>query len=275
MSQLLALLASIFYGVGDFAGGLGARRMSPWRVTVWSLVLAMPLLLFGLLVFGWDEVRAADIGFGAVAGLFGVVGIVALYSALAAGTMSIVSPMTGVLIAAIPVVWGLVAGEAISARQWIGIVVALAAIALVARDRTDARLTPAVVLTGLVAAVALSGFFIALDQTAEASGQWPLVVENAVALGLGLLVLAVLGELAPPPRDALPVVAFAGNATVAASMAALVALQTGPLGITVVLTSIYPAFTALAAVIVLHERPTAVQRIGIVLALVAAALLVA
>jgi drug/metabolite transporter (DMT)-like permease len=57
-------------------------------------------------------------------------------------------------------------------------------------------------------------------------------------------------------------------------MAALFALQTGPLGITVVLTSIYPAFTVIAAVVVLRERPTALQRSGIVLALVAAVLLV-
>ena len=275
MSQVLAVLASVLYGIGDFAGGLGARKMSPWRVSVWSLLLALPLVFVGLFIVGWDEVTTADIGYGAVAGVFGFIGIVALYGALAAGTMSIVSPMTGALIALIPVVWGLVAGETISGRQWIGIVVAIIAITLVAWDRTHAKLTPAVMLTGLVAAVALSGFFIALDHTAEASGQWPLVVENAVALGLGFVVLVFRKELSPPPREALPVIAVAGNGTVAASMAALLALQTGPLGITVVLTSIYPAFTVIAAVIVLHERPTVMQRGGIVLALVAAALLVA
>jgi len=275
VSQVLAVLASVLYGIGDFAGGLGARKMTPWSVTVWSLLLALPLVFVGLFIVGWDEVTTADIGYGAVAGVFGFIGIVALYGALAAGTMSIVSPMTGALIALIPVVWGLVAGETISGRQWIGIVVAIIAITLVAWDRTHAKLTPAVMLTGLVAAVALSGFFIALDHTAEASGQWPLVVENAVALGLGFVVLVFRKELSPPPREALPVIAVAGNGTVAASMAALLALQTGPLGITVVLTSIYPAFTVIAAVIVLHERPTVMQRGGIVLALVAAALLVA
>ena len=273
MSQLLALLASVLYGIADFAGGVGARKISPWRVTVWSLLLALPLLFIGLFLVGWDEVTTADIGYGAVAGVFGFIGIVALYGALAAGTMSIVSPMTGALIASIPVVWGLMAGEAISGRQWIGIVVAIVAIVLVAWDRSHAKLTPAVMLTGLVAAVALSGFFIALDHTAEASGLWPLVVDNGVALGLGFVVLLFLKELSPPPREALPVVALAGNGTVAASMAALLALQTGPLGITVVLMSIYPAFTAIAAVVVLHERPTVMQRGGIVLALLAAALL--
>lgn len=274
MSQILAVLASILYGVADFAGGLGSRRMSPWRVTVWSLVLAMPLLVVGLFVLGWDEVTASDIGYGALAGVFGVIGIVALYGALAAGTMSLVSPMTGALVALIPVVWGVTAGEEISGRQWIGIVVAIVAISLVAWGRSQAKFTPAVMLTTLVAATALSGFFIALDYTAEAAGQWPLVVEIAVALVLGLVVLAFAKDLSPPPREAIPVIALAGNGTVAASMAALVALQTGPLGITIVLTSIYPVFTVIAAVVVLHERPTATQRSGIALALVAATLLV-
>ena len=57
-------------------------------------------------------------------------------------------------------------------------------------------------------------------------------------------------------------------------MTILLALQTGPLGINTVLTSLYPAFTALAAVVFLHERPTVGQRIGILLALLAAVVLV-
>jgi uncharacterized membrane protein len=170
MSQVLAALASVLYGIADFAGGVGARKMSTWRVTVWSHLLAIPLLLIGLFVIGWDEVTAADIGYGAVAGVFGFIGIVALYGALAAGTMSIVSPITGALTALIPVVWGLAAGENISSRQWIGIVVAIVAITLVAWDHAHATLTIGVVLRGLVASVALSGFFIALDHTAE--GVW-------------------------------------------------------------------------------------------------------
>jgi drug/metabolite transporter (DMT)-like permease len=274
MSQLLALLASVLYGIADFAGGVGARKISPWRVAVWSLLFALPLLVIGLFLIGWDEVTTADIGYGAVAGVFGFSGIVALYRALAAGTMSIVSPITGVLIALIPVVWGLAAGETIAGRQWIGIVVAIVAIVLVAWDHTEAKLTSGVVLSGLVASVSLSGFFIALDHTAEASGLWPLVVDNGVSIGLGLVIVLFLKELSPPPREALPVVALSGIGTVGASMAALLALQTGPLGITVVLMSIYPAFTAIAAVVVLHERPTVMQRGGIALALLAVALLV-
>jgi len=275
MSQFFAGLASVFYGIADFAGGVGARKMSTWSVAFWSLLLGMPLLLIGLVAFGWDEVTAADIGYGALAGVFGFITVVALYGALAAGTMSIVSPITGALTALIPVVWGLVAGEVIAGRQWIGIVVAIVAIALISWDHAHAKLTIGVVLRALVASVALSGFFIALDHTAEASGQWPLVAERLVGLGLGLAVLLFLRELSPPRREAFPVVAIAGNGSAAADIAVLLAFQTGPLGISVVLTSIYPVFTAIAAIVVLRERPTVMQCIGIVLALVGAVMLVA
>ncbi len=76
--------------------------------------------------------------------------------------------------------------------------------------------------------------------------QWPLIAGRAVSITLGLAILLVLGELSPPNRDAVPTIAVAGNGDAAANIAVLLALQTGPLGISVVLISIYPAFTAVA-----------------------------
>jgi len=273
MSQFLAALASVFYGIADFAGGVGSRKIGAQRVTPWSQLIGMPLIFIGLLVVGWEEVTAGDLGFGALAGAFGFVGMVALYGALAAGTMSIVAPLTGALTALISVGWGLAAGEVITSRQWIGIIVAIVAIALVGWDHTQAKITVAVALRSFTASVAFAAFFITLDYTAEASGQWPLIAGRGVSLVLGFAALWFLRELSPPPRQALPAVTAAGTGDAAANIAVLVALQTGPLGISVVLTSIYPAFTAIAAVIFLHERPTVMQRVGIVSALIAAVLL--
>ena len=53
----------------------------------------------------------------------------------------------------------------------------------------------------------------------------------------------------------------------AANVSIALALQRGPLGISAVLSSLYPAFTAITAVIVLHERPRPGQTVGIVLAM--------
>ena len=65
-----------------------------------------------------------------------------------------------------------------------------------------------------------------------------------------------------------PAAAHGANLFVAA------ALQRGPLGVVSVLSSLYPVVTAVAAVVILRERLTAPQIGGVVLAMIAVALLV-
>lgn len=274
MSNLLAFSSAVLYGVADFAGGLASRSMRAMGVAGWSQVFGLPLLVIGSFIVTADSVSRADVLFGVLGGLFGIVGLVALYGALAAGTMSIVSPLTGALTALIPVVWGVVAGEVISTLQWFGIVLALLAAGLVATDRTHARLSRGVIVRAMVASLGFAAFFIALDQTSEGAGLWPLVAGRTVSIPLALVIGWVTASAAFPTRRVIPVVAAAGNADVAANMTILLALQSGPLGISVVLTSLYPAFTAIAAIIVLRERPTRTQTLGILLALAAGVLLV-
>jgi drug/metabolite transporter (DMT)-like permease len=275
MSQLLAFSSAVLYGVADFAGGLASRSMRAIGVAGWSQVCALPLLVIGTFIVSADDVRPADVWFGALAGLFGIVGLVALYGALAAGTMSIVSPLTGALTALIPVVWGVLDGELISTLQWFGIGIALVAVGFVAADREHTRLSPGVIVRAVIASIGFSAFFIALDQTSQAAGLWPLVAGRAVSIPLALAIAWFSGSAGLAKRGVIPVVAAAGNADLAANITILLALQTGPLGISVVLTSLYPAFTAIAAIIVLRERPTSIQMLGIVLAVAAGALLVA
>ena len=117
------------------------------------------------------------------------------------------SPLTGALTALIPVLWGLVAGEHITSHQWIGIVLAIAAITLVAWDHAHEKLTSAVVIRAIVAALGFSGFFITLSYTAESSGQWPLIAGRAVTIALGFAILLILRDLSRPKRDAVPAVA--------------------------------------------------------------------
>lgn len=274
MSQILSLAAAVLYGVADFSGGLASRTMRAVGVAAWSQLLGVPLLVVGLLVVPATAVTADDLVFGGLAGVFGIVGLVALYGALAAGTMSIVSPLTSALTALIPVVWGLLSGESITTLRWFGILLALVAVALIASDRRSARLTPDVVARAVVASLGFAAFFIALDQTSEASGLWPLVAGRAVSIPLLFAVAIATTAVAFPPRRVLPVVAAAGIGDVAANISILLALQRGPLGISVVLSSLYPAVTALTAIVILRERPTTTQAIGVVLAMTAAVLLV-
>jgi drug/metabolite transporter (DMT)-like permease len=273
MTQFLALSAAALYGVADFAGGLATRSISAWRVTVWSQVFGLPLLAVAILIVGFSDVTTTDLLLGAIAGAFGLVGLVLLYSALAAGSMSVVAPIVGVLAATIPVAWDVADGGEISAIQWMGICVAIGAVLLLASGRADTSITGRVLIQAVGAALAFSVFVIAMSQTSEASGLWPLVPARTVSVVVGFLVLATTSTVALPDGRLLRLVGFIGITEVAAGIAIVLAVQRGPLGINAVISSLYPAFTVLAALIVLKERPGHAQVAGIVLAILAVLLL--
>jgi uncharacterized membrane protein len=273
MTQLLALSAAALYGVADFAGGLASRSISAWRVTVWSQVFGLPLLIISVMIIGSSDVTTTDMALGAVAGLFGLVGLILLYSALAAGSMSIVAPIIGVLAAAIPVAWDVALGGELSYIQWLGIALAISAVVLLASHKSETALTGRVLAQSVGAAVAFAGFVIAMSHTNAASGLWPLVSARAVSIVLGLIVLGTTSTLALPDRRLLRLVVFIGITEVTAGIAIVLSVQRGPLGINAVISSLYPAFTVLAALIVLKERPGHTQVVGIVLAVVAVLLL--
>jgi drug/metabolite transporter (DMT)-like permease len=273
VSQMFAIASAALYGVADFSGGLASRRIPPLGVTAWSQLMGVPLLGIGVVIVSAPAVTGADLAYGAVGGLFGLVGIVCLYAALSAGTMSVVSPITGVLTAILPVVWGLVAGESIEAAKWLGILLAVTSVLLVAADRSEARVGVGVLVLSIAASIGFAAFFIALAQTSRDAGMWPLVAGRVVSIPVAFAVAAVAGVIAHPRGGTAGIVAIAGNGDIAANLAVLIALQSGPLGINTVLVSLYPAVTAVTAMVVLGERPTGPQRVGIVMALIAAAIL--
>jgi uncharacterized membrane protein len=107
MSQTLALISAVLFGVADFAGGFASRRLPVWKVIPWSQLIGLVLLFVGLLVVPAEEVTRDDLLWGAVGGLAGLAGLALLYSTLAAGTMSVVAPISGATAAAIPVLFDL------------------------------------------------------------------------------------------------------------------------------------------------------------------------
>lgn len=273
MSQVLSLATAALYGVADFAGGLASRRVAVWGVVAWSALIGAALLAITVLFIDAPDVRAGDIALGAAAGIVGLLGIAALYAALARGSMSIVSPVTGALAAIIPVLAGLALGEVLSGRQWAGVLCAIAAVILVAWDRSASHAPASVVGLSVMAAVWFGAFFILLDQTSSDSGIWPLVAARSVSVPLAFAIAYVRGASSRPDRSVMPIIAFAGIADMAANITILLALQAGPLGVSAVIASLYPAFTVLAAIVFLREHPNRLQWLGISLALVAVGLL--
>ncbi len=273
MTQLLALSAAVLYGMADFAGGLAARSISAWRVTIWSQVFGLPVLVGALVLVGASNVTRTDLALGSLAGVFGLIGLVLLYSALSSGSMSIVAPIIGVLAASIPVAWDIAAGGTMTATHWLGVAVAIGAVILLAAHGQDSSIDGQTLAQAVGAALAFAGFIIAMSHTGESAGLWPLVLARVVSIPIGFAVLALTSTTALPDRSLTRLVAFVGIVDIVAGIAIVLAVQRGPLGISAVISSLYPAFTVLAALVVLNERPNGSQRIGIVLAVLAVAIL--
>ena len=138
MSVPFALSSAVVYGFGDFAGGLAARRTPVLRVTAVAQVAGLVALLpAAFLVPG--HVSAAAVGYGALAGVGGMSGLLLYMRGLAVGPMGVVAPLSAVVGAGLPLVAGVLGGERPGAAGWLALVVALVAIALAsAGSRADA-----------------------------------------------------------------------------------------------------------------------------------------
>ncbi len=267
MSHIFAIASAIFFGLSDFSGGLATRRIAVWTVLAWSQLIGLAILGVGLLLLPADTVTSRDIGFGALAGLAGLVGLAILYTALATGTMSIVAPISGAVSAALPLMVDVAGGTKLNSFEWLGVALAVVAVLLVGLDRSARGLHSKLLVQAVVAGAGFGLFFIALAQTSQDSGLWPLVSARGVTIPIAILMAVIMGGAARPRGRNLRLVAAAGSLDMAANGSIALALQRGPLGINSVLSSLYPAITILAAITILRERPTVQQALGIGVAL--------
>ena len=138
ITVLLALLGAASYGVSDFIGGMFGKRASAWAVAATGGVGGAGTSLVLALVNPGDP-AVADLAWGAAAGIGAGIGTAFLYRGLASGRMGVVAPVSGVLAVVLPVVVGVVTGERPGTLVWLGIVAAIPAIWLVAREPSTRR----------------------------------------------------------------------------------------------------------------------------------------
>jgi len=270
MSVPFALSSAVAYGFGDFAGGLASRRAPVMRVTAVAQVAGLAVLLPATFLLP-GNLSAAAIGWGAVAGVGGMTGLLLYMRGLAVGPMGVVAPLSAVVGAGLPLVAGVVGGERPGPTAWLALVVALLAIALASAGSRGDAASGAGLLYGLGAGVGFGLFFVALDLTPDGSGLWPLVAGRVVSVTL--LSGALLGPARRAPWHGLRLMLLCGVLDTAANVLFLLATRTGALSVSGVLVSLYPVVVVLLARIVLRERLTGLQLTGVGLALTASALL--
>jgi drug/metabolite transporter (DMT)-like permease len=282
LAIVIGLASAVTYGVADFFGGLAAKRTPAVVVTAFVALVGLAVLVpFALLVPARPSFEA--LLWGGLSGVTGAAAIFLLYAALAIGPMSILSPLTAVLSAIVPMTWGLVGGERLPWWGYLALGGVLVAIVLVGFVPEKGAVRPR--LRGLVyatfAGILIGCFFILIDKAPGDSGLYPIVANRVVAGSILLVVLGVLVVLArrrgvppfPGLRGAWGLIIACGIADAAANVLILTGLRMGDLTVMSVLAALYPGGTIALAAIVLGERIAPVQWIGLVLALASAAVL--
>jgi|TARA_B100000959_G_scaffold101347_1_gene106981 drug/metabolite transporter (DMT)-like permease len=264
VAAFLALLAACLFGLGDFCGGLASRRIEPLRVVAYTSVIGL-ILVVAVAPFMANSFTTQSLTLGALAGVLGMIGVGLLYRGLGRGPMTVVAPITAVNSAAIPVVWGLTFGETLSSLHVLGILLGLLAIVLVSRSPDITMDRPrGLIAEATLAGAGFAGFFIVIDAAQDATAPWPLVGARIASMLLALAVLFAQGApVLPTKLDRVGgLVVATGVFDMGANMAFLFAVNIGLLSLVSVLAALYPATTVILARVVLQERMSRSQILG-------------
>jgi drug/metabolite transporter (DMT)-like permease len=269
VSNLLALLSSLSWGVSDYVGGSITKRAPAPVVVLWSQSIGFFVAIAGALIVG-GRLDVASALWGAAAGVGGAVALVSFYQGLATGRMAVVAPVASLVGAALPIVAGLAMGERPGGLALAGIGVAIPAIWMV--SGSDEGAGRAGIGLAIAAGVGFGVFFIFLAQTPDEVGLWPLIPARVASVLTMSAVIAVQRVGVGVERKLVPLVVVAGSGDMLANMLFLVAVQSGLLSVVSVLSSLYPAVTVLLARF-FGEAVSRTQWLGVTLAVVAVGLI--
>ncbi|MFT2818347.1 EamA family transporter [Leifsonia sp. A12D58] len=294
LTAVLGLTGALIFGSADFFGGLAAKRISALLATAVAAFAGLVVLLLALPVIGgtWSE---SAIFWGGLSGVTGALAISLLYACLAVGPMSILSPLTAVVSAVVPMTFGLLQGDRFAPVGYWALGLALVAVVLVGFVPEKGAVRPSITaLSMAVGSGAMIGaFMILIAQTPDDSGLVPLVMNRAVNGTIMFVVVALLALVArarrtqksvspalthgshrsATVRTGILLALLCGAVDVVANFLLLLGIRAGDLSVMSVLTAMYPAGTILLAAVVLKERIAPVQWAGLILALAAAGML--
>jgi len=268
MVVVLSLVSAVLYGISDFVGGFASRRTSVWPVALLACVGAFAGAVVLAFVRPGDP-TTTDLAWGLLAGLGSGAGTAFLYRGLATGRMGVVAPVSAVGAVLVPLVVGLLAGERPDVLAWVGIAVALPGIWLVSREEPQDQAPRAAgtngLLDGILAGVSFGILFAALGQVPADAGYWPLAANQGMSMVSLVVVAAVLGGDVRVRSSAELWGLVPGVLATFAVLFFLLATHEGLLSLAAVITSLYPAFTVLLAIVVLREHVHRTQALGLVL----------
>jgi drug/metabolite transporter (DMT)-like permease len=175
VASLLALGGALSWGVGDFLGGVAARRLAVLTVLAVSQAIGLAGVVLWVLLAGDSFPGVPELLPAALAGVAGAVGLGALYRGLAVGAMGIVAPISAAS-PLVPLTVDAAQGIVPGLVQWLGVALVLAGIVTLSQARAghDQRVAAGAGLA-IVAALGFGLFYVGLDAGADESAPWAVV----------------------------------------------------------------------------------------------------
>ena len=302
IGALFGVIAAFSWGGGDFLGGLASRRLPTFLVVASSQAVALALLFPIALIAGGVPPSGAALLTTAFAGVVGGTGVLSLYHGFAHGRISIVASIAGTLAALIPVGVSIAEGEVPTLLRLFGFVAAIVAIIIVSTssvehavageagahaDASSGAATRGGAIYGITAGICFAGFSLIFAGVESDATVWLLTIlriASVSALMLVFLAARLVGRR--PPGDepiragAIPVgllprmrllllLAAAGMGDTMGNLFFFLSSGESGVAVAAVFTSIAPITTVIFAALLLGERVSARQGLGIALAGVA------
>jgi len=275
IAVVLALAASLSWGIADFGGGLGARRAPIVWVLLVSQIAGLVLVGTIALVTQPQVPTAHDLAWGVFAGVLGVSGLAAFYRALAVGTMGVVGPISA-MGAVVPITYGLARGERPGSLQAAGIVVAVVGVVAASLEPLEegaGRRLASGVGFALLAALGFGGSLLGLNRVSQAGVVW-----GTLSLRLSIVPVVLVAALIARPavgklRPLLPLLIATGLFDTGANLLYGASSRHGLISVVSVLGTLYPVVLVGLGYVVLHERISRPQLAGVALALTGVALI--
>jgi len=276
ISILYGILSAASWGAADFIGGIATKRTAAYRVLFLAEVASLFPFLITAILIREPVPPIRDLVWGAAASLVGLAGLTILYRALADGRMSITAPISAMLAAVVPVIFGLLTLGIPAPATIIGFGLAFGAVWLISqtdalnwrlplqglRNLSDLRLP-------LFSGIFFGFYFVLIHNATQHAFFWPLVAARfAGFVAFGLYAL-ITHQPALPPRDVWGYSIVNGLIDIAGNAFFVLSAQAGRVDVAAVLGAFYPASTVLLAWILLKERVNYVQATGIALAFAA------
>jgi drug/metabolite transporter (DMT)-like permease len=269
---VLALGASLAWGLADFFGPLKGRTLGALRVLLYAQLGGLLVIVVAIAVRGKGPASAAAL-FAVPAAISGTLGLYAYYRGVAVGAISVLAPIAGVS-AAVPVIVGIASGDHLSGLTAAGITCALVGVFLASREpgRGGPRIAAGVGLA-LLAAIGFGCYFPPMHAAGRADFWWASLFFRATSTCVIVAAIAIRRPNVAVAARVVPVLALIGIGDMLGNLLFAAASRGGLVSVTSVLASLYPIVTVVLARAILAERVARSQEAGIVLTLAGVALI--